>query len=422
MIYDVVVIGGGPAGLMASVAAAQQGADVLLVDKGNKLGRKLAISGGGRCNVTNHKPVSELIQYLPGNGKFLYSALAQFSNEDIIAFFEDLGIQVKEEDMGRMFPVSDTAKSVVSALLKKVERLDVTTRLNAPVEKVLYSEGAVAGIQLASGEEIDAGRVIVAVGGKSVPRTGSTGDGYAWARAAGHTITDLYPTEVPLTSAEAFIREKTLQGVSLRDVAVAVKKPNGKAVATHRWDMIFTHTGLSGPAVLRCSQYVVKLLKKQQTTEVTVTIDCFPDQSEEEIHQHLLKTAKATPNRAVKNVWKGSVPERYLLFLCDQAGLAPETTSHQLAQTKVRTLAHLLKAFPIQVNGTLSIERAFITGGGVSLKEIDPKAMASKKRTGLYFCGEILDIHGFTGGYNITAAFSTGHAAGTHAAETAAVT
>lgn len=416
MDYDVIVVGGGPAGLMASVAAAEQGAEVLLVDKGDKLGRKLAISGGGRCNITNHKPIDQLIQFLPGNGKFLYSALSHFDNEDIISFFENLGIQVKEEDLGRMFPVSDRAKTVVQALLKKIKTLKVTIKVNAPVDTLLYREDAVQGIRLQTGEKIRTANVVVAVGGKSVPNTGSTGDGYVWAEKAGHTITELYPTEVPLTSDELFIKEKALQGVSLRDVAVTVRNPKGKAITTHRWDMIFTHLGLSGPAVLRCSQYVVKALKKYKAEKIVVTIDSLPDQTGEEVYQQLFNRVKTEPSKAVKNVWKGIVPERYLLFLLALVELSPETTYHQLQKVKVRDFTQVLKSFAVKVNGTLSIEKAFITGGGVSLKEIDPKTLGSKKMSGLYLCGEILDIHGFTGGYNITAAFSTGHAAGLSAA------
>jgi predicted Rossmann fold flavoprotein len=417
MTYDVIVIGGGPAGLMASVAAAERGASVLLVDKGDKLGRKLAISGGGRCNVTNRMTFNELIKHLPGNGKFLYSAFSSFDNEDIIAFFEGLGIPLKEEDHGRMFPVSDSAKSVVSALLNKIKKLKVEAKVNAPVESVLYGDGTVRGIRLKSKEEIDAENVIVAAGGKSVPNTGSTGDGYAWARKAGHTITELYPTEVPLTSSEPFIKRKTLQGLSLSDVALTARNPKGKAIKTHRWDMIFTHIGLSGPAVLRLSQYVVKALKKYNADYIVVTVDSLPDMHEEQLFSHLQKLAKKEPKKAIKNVWKGIVPERYLLFLLGQIELDPETTYYQLPKEGIRKFTKTLKSFPIKINGTLSIEKAFITGGGVSLKEVNPKTMASKKVEGLYFCGEILDIHGYTGGYNITSAFVTGHAAGRDAAE-----
>lgn len=413
---DVIVIGGGPSGLMASVAASEHGASVLLIDKGDKLGRKLAISGGGRCNVTNKMPIPELIRHIPGNGRFLHSAFSIFNNEDIIRFFENLGIQLKEEDFGRMFPVTDNAKSVVNALLQKVKENGVKIRVNAPVETVLYGEHGAMGVLLKTGEKITAKNVIIAVGGKSVPNTGSTGDGYAWAKIAGHTITDLYPTEVPLTSNEPFITKKELQGLALRDAAVSVLDPKGKVIITHRWDMLFTHFGLSGPAVLRASQFVVKAFKKYKTDSIIVTIDTYPDLSEEAVFQKLMKLTKDEPKKAIKSTWKGMVPERYLLFLLERVDLSPETTYHELPKEKVRNLAHLLKAFPVRVNGTLSIERAFITGGGVSLKEIDPKTCASKKMPGLYFCGEILDIHGYTGGYNITAAFATGYTAGRSAA------
>lgn len=416
MSNDVIIVGGGPAGLMAAVAAAEGGASVLLVDKGEKLGKKLAISGGGRCNVTNRMPVDELIKHIPGNGKFLYSAFSEFNNEDIIAFFEGLGISLKEEDFGRMFPVTDSAKSVVEALLSKISSMNVTILVNTPVEGIIYKDGSVVGVKLSSGKKLDAPQVIIAAGGKSVPHTGSTGDAYPWARQAGHTITELYPTEVPLTSGEAFIKEKKLQGLSLRDVAVTVENPKGKAIKTHRWDMLFTHFGLSGPAVLRCSQYVVKALKKFNTRTINIVIDTHPDENEEALFQRLNNLSKNEPKKAVKNVWKGVVPERYLLFLLNEIDLSPEKVFHELSHEKIRQMVHALKHFTVKVDGTLPIEKAFITGGGVSLKEIDPKTMASKKIPGLYFCGEILDIHGYTGGYNITAAFVTGHAAGTEAA------
>ncbi|MFT8316971.1 MAG: NAD(P)/FAD-dependent oxidoreductase [Sporolactobacillus sp.] len=414
---DVLVIGGGPAGLMAAITAAEDGARVLLIDKGNKLGRKLAISGGGRCNVTNAMPIDQLIRHIPGHGKFLYSALSAFSNQDIITFFKDLGITLKEEDHGRMFPASNDAQSVVQALLKRARQLNVLIKVNTPVAAVLYNGGLTSGIKLASGEKISASQVIVAVGGKSVPKTGSTGDGYAWAKTAGHTITDLYPTEVPLTSVEPFIQERVLQGLALRDCAVTLVKPNGRPIQTHRWDLLFTHFGLSGPAILRLSQFVVKALKKYRTADVTLRIDTSPDRSEESLCNELLKLAASDPNKSIKNIWKGLVPERYLLFLLDRLLLSHELTFHNLRRESVRSLAKLLKGFEVRVNGTLPIEKAFITGGGVSLKEVDPKTMASKRMPGLYFCGEILDIHGYTGGYNITAAFTTGHAAGKAAAE-----
>ncbi|MGX1899793.1 NAD(P)/FAD-dependent oxidoreductase [Thermolongibacillus altinsuensis] len=419
MNYDVIVIGGGPSGLMAAIAAGEQGANVLLVDKGDKLGRKLAISGGGRCNVTNRLPVDEIVKHIPGNGRFLYSAFSIFNNEDIIRFFENLGIPLKEEDHGRMFPVTDSAQSVVDALIKQLKKLKVDIRLNTPVADVEYENGKTVGVTLKTGEFIGATCVVVAVGGKSVPQTGSTGDGYAWAEKAGHTVTELFPTEVPITSKEPFIQQRTLQGLSLRDVALSVLNPKGKTIVTHRMDMIFTHFGISGPAALRCSQFVVKALKKYGTGFVTMSIDALPDQNREELFQSIVNMLKAEPKKAIKNVLKGLLPERYLLFLLEKNGIDPQTPASTLAHEKLRAFVDDCKQFQFHVHGTLPLEKAFVTGGGVSVKEIHPKEMSSKLVDGLYFCGEILDIHGYTGGFNITAALVTGRLAGMNAAKRA---
>ncbi|WP_010631252.1 NAD(P)/FAD-dependent oxidoreductase [Sporolactobacillus vineae] len=412
--FDVIVIGAGPAGLMASIAAAENEAKVLVLDKGDRPGRKLAISGGGRCNVTNAMATEELIRHIPGNGRFLYSALSEFSNQDIISFFKKLGIPLKEEDHGRMFPVNNRAQSVVQALLQELNRLEITLKLNTPVDRVLY-EDRITGVRTQTGEIIHAPSVIIAVGGKSVPQTGSTGDGYRWAQDAGHTITDLYPTEVPLTSSDSLIVSKELQGLSLRDATVTLLSPKGKKIQSHRWDLIFTHFGLSGPAILRLSQFVVKALRKYNTATVTVLIDALPDRTLDEVSADLLKRTESAGKKELGSIWKGIVPERYLRCLMNRADVSPTLTVSQLSKEKVRSVAEGLKAFPVRINGTLPIEKAFITGGGVSLKEIHPKTMASRIMPGLYFCGEILDIHGYTGGYNITAAFTTGHAAGTAA-------
>ncbi|MBY6035121.1 NAD(P)/FAD-dependent oxidoreductase [Fictibacillus nanhaiensis] len=415
MNYDCVVIGGGPSGLMASVGAASNGARVLLIDKGEKLGRKLAISGGGRCNVTNRLPVEEIIKHIPGNGRFLYSAFSVFNNEDIISFFENLGIELKEEDHGRMFPVSNKAADVVTALLQKIKQLGVEIRTNTPVKTIHYHEDGHE-VVLQNGQMIKTKSIVIAVGGKSVPHTGSTGDGYAWAKKAGHTITELYPTEVPITSNERFINQKTLQGISLRNVALSVWNPKGKQIKAHQMDMIFTHFGVSGPAALRCSQYVVKALKQFNVPTIEMRIDSFPDKSEEALLSSIQKMIEGEPKKAIKNVLKGMLPEKFLLFLMEKAEVDGDISADQLQKLALRQLIHQMKNFSFHVNGTLSIEKAFVTGGGVSVKEIAPQTMASKKQEGLFFCGEILDLHGYTGGYNITVAFVTGNIAGTNAA------
>lgn len=416
MNYDIIIIGGGPSGLMSAIAAGETGAKVLLIDKGDKLGRKLAISGGGRCNVTNRRSIEDIIKHIPGNGRFLYSALSIFSNEDIIAFFERLGIQLKEEDHGRMFPVTDKAQSVVDAMLNQLQKYKVHIRTNCPIVDVDYENGHVVAVILKNGERITTKAVVIAVGGKSVPHTGSTGDGYAWAEKAGHTITELFPTEVPLTSNEPFIRSKTLQGLSLRDVSLSVLNPKGKPLVTHQMDMIFTHFGISGPAVLRCSQYVVKAMKKWNLSGVTMNLDVLPDQNEEMIFQDILRRIQEEPKKSIKNLLKGLLPERYLLFLLEQNEIDLSMQGTTLSHDKIRAFAKNCKQFQFTVNGTLPLDKAFVTGGGVSVKEIEPKTMASKLMAGLYFCGEILDIHGYTGGYNITSALVTGRLAGVNAA------
>ncbi|RKL66796.1 aminoacetone oxidase family FAD-binding enzyme [Salipaludibacillus neizhouensis] len=416
---DVIVIGGGPSGLMAAVAAAENGASVMLVDKGKKLGRKLAISGGGRCNVTNRAEAEELIRHIPGNGRFMYSPFSVFNNEDIITFFEGLGIKLKEEDRGRMFPVNDKAVEVVRVLLNRIQTLNVDIRKSTEVSELLFDQEAkkVTGIKLVDGETLEAKKIIVAVGGMSVPHTGSTGDGYPWAKAAGHTITDLYPTEVPITCSDAIIKNKTLQGLSLRNVELSVLDPEkGKIIKTHEGDMIFTHFGISGPIGLRCSQYVVKAKKKYKGSHVPLQLDLFPEESLEEVFQRLLGQLGEQSKKAIKNSISGFVPERLAPILLSQAAIDPSDVFVSIPHEKLRLLVSRMKGFYLTATGTLSIEKAFVTGGGVSVKEIHPKRMESKLMEGLFFCGEVLDLHGYTGGYNITVAFSTGYTAGQSAA------
>jgi len=416
---DVIVIGGGPAGLMAAISASAQGARVCLVEKGSKLGRKLIISGGGRCNVTNAKPLDELIKQMPGNGRFMHSAFAQFSNQDIISFFEELGVKLKEEDRGRMFPVTDKAVTVANALIHKMKSQGVDVHLNSPVERVLYEQGRCRGILLRNGDSLMAPCVIIAVGGASVPQTGSTGDGYTWAREAGHTVTDLYPTEVPLIASDPFITDRTLQGLSLREIEMTLYAPNGKKVSTQEGDMIFTHFGLSGPAALRMGHYVSVTQRKHGAVPLRLTIDLMPEKRVDDVARESWSLLEAQPKKAVKNVLKGYLPERLLPLLLGICGISEETTLSHMPKQNWMELAQTIKAFPLTITGTLSLEEAFITGGGVSVKEIDPRTMQSKLMHGLFFAGEVMDVHAHTGGYNITIAFASGHVAGLHAARQA---
>lgn len=415
--YHTIIIGAGPSGLMAAYSASSNGKNVLLLEKKKGLGRKLRISGGGRCNVTNRLPYEEIIKNIPGNGKFLYSPFSTFDNESIIQFFESRSVQLKEEDHGRMFPVSNRAQDVVDALVDSIKQNGVEIRQETTVSSIESENQQITGVTLQDGTFIPSKAVIIASGGCSVPHTGSTGDGYKFAENLGHSITELFPTEVPIKSSEPFIKNKTLQGLSLQNVGLSVLKKNGKPRITHQMDMLFTHFGISGPAALRCSQFVYKEQKSQKKTDIQMSIDAFPEIKTHYLEQQIVKKLKDEPNKAIKNALKGLVQERYLHFILQQSSIDLDVTYHHLSQQAIRTFVENLKSFTFTVIGTLPLDKAFVTGGGVNIKEIEPNTMASKICAGLYFSGEVLDIHGYTGGYNITSALVTGYVAGYNAAQ-----
>ncbi|MEC6748924.1 NAD(P)/FAD-dependent oxidoreductase [Marinilactibacillus sp. XAAS-LB27] len=415
--YDVLVVGGGTSGMMAAISAAEAGAKVAVVEKNKLLGRKLLVTGNGRCNVTNNRDKEEIITHIPGNGRFLYSAFYQYDNYDIMKFFRSNGIALKEEDHGRMFPTTDKSRTIVDALKRIMDEQEIEVFLNAPVETVLYEDGQATGVLLKDGRTLLSRSVILSTGGRAMPKTGSTGDGYQWAKKAGHTLKPLYPTEVPITSDEPFIEERVLQGLALRDADMSVLNKKGKPAISHRMDMIFTHFGISGPAVLRCSMFVHQVMKRDKTDHATIKIDALPDQSVGELKQDMAKLIKDAGDRSVKNSLKGLVPERYLLFGLERLNIEDNMPLKQLTPTQIDSIITFFKDFQFTVNGSLPIEKAFVTGGGVDTKEVNPKTLESKKMQNLYFTGEILDYNGYTGGYNITGAFITGRVAGMHAAK-----
>lgn len=415
--YDVLVVGGGTSGMMAAISAAEHGARVAVVEKNKFVGRKLLVTGNGRCNVTNNRDKEEIISHIPGNGRFLYSAFYQYDNYDIMHFFQSRGIKLKEEDHGRMFPTTDKSRTIVNALSQIMEDSEIEVFTGAPVDTVLYKNGSAYGVKLQDGRVLESASVILSTGGRAMPKTGSTGDGYKWAKKAGHTIKELYPTEVPITSEEPFILDRTLQGISLRDVDLKVLNKKGKTAVAHRMDMIFTHFGISGPAVLRCSMFVLQTMKRDKTDHAVMSLDSQPDETLGSLKQKLERLMNKEGEKSIKNTLKQFGPERYILFGLDQAGIDSERAFKTLNPKELETVIYFLKDFRFSVHGSLPIEKAFVTGGGVNTKEVNPKTLESKLMQNLYFTGEILDYNGYTGGYNITGAFITGRIAGMHAAQ-----
>jgi predicted Rossmann fold flavoprotein len=396
--------------LMAAGQAAEMGAETLLLEKMDRPGLKLRIAGKGRCNLTNVASVSEFIAHFGPNGRFLQQALHQFSNSDLVAFFEELGIHTVTERGGRVFPASGQAQEVVDALVGWVREHGVTLRTRAPVEQLVVEGGQVVGVKASSGF-YPADAVIVATGGASYPATGSTGDGYRLAQAVGHTIVPIRPALVPLETAGNIAPR--LQGLSLRNVAVRVWV-NGKKQVEGFGEMLFTHFGVSGPIILSLSKQVVDALRLGQ--RVILSIDLKPTLDEGKLDARLLRDLDAHGKRQFRTLLKGLLPRKLIPVCIDLTGIPADKVAGQLTSEERRRLRTWLKDFRLEVTGYRPFTEAIITAGGVDVREVDPRTMASRLVEGLYFAGEVLDVDADTGGYNLQAAFSTGWVAGRSAA------
>lgn len=408
----VVVAGGGAAGMMAAITAARAGADVLLLEPNEKVGRKLYITGKGRCNVTNDCSLETLLASVPRNGKFLYSAFARFGPADSMAFFESLGVPLKTERGGRVFPCSDKAADIVDALFFELRRQRVRS-LRDRVKELIVRGDSVIGVRTENdGEILGCKAVILATGGASYPRTGSTGDGYALARTVGHTIVPIRGSLVPLESDDPCC--KRLQGISLRNVGLKVKDSNGKTVFQEQGEMLFTHFGLSGPLILSASAHM-----DLRESVYCAHIDLKPALDEQKLDARLVRDFKNRANQDHATVLRGLVPKAMVPVITERSGIPGEVKVNSIRKEQRRMLLGILKDFTVSVSGARPIEEAVVTSGGVDVSEVDPKTMGSKKVSGLYFAGELLDVDGYTGGFNLQIAWSTGYAAGGAAAERA---
>ena len=401
MMVDGIIIGGGPAGMFAAVTAAQRGQKVLLLERNDRLGKKLLITGKGRCNVTNDCTAEEILQNVPRNGRFLYSAMNAFPPEKVKAFFEENGCALKTERGNRVFPVSDRSQSVLEALQKAMRREGVTVR-TARVKEILAADGAACGVRTEK-ETIESKWVILATGGLSYPTTGSTGDGYRMAEALGHTVTACEGSLVPLET-EGDDCQK-MQGLSLRNCGVKLLDAKGKVLYKDFGELLFTHFGVSGPTVLSASTHL-------KGEGCRLIIDLKPALDEGKLNDRILRDLDMYKNRAMENALTDLLPRSMIPVVLRRLNIDPAMQANSLNKQQRRALVELLKAFPVAITGKRPVAEAIITSGGVKVSEIDPKTMQSKKVPGLYFAGEIIDCDAYTGGFNLQIAWATAYAAG----------
>ena len=414
----VIVIGGGPAGMMAAITASQNGDNVILIEKMQSLGRKLLITGKGRCNITSSLPINEFIKNTPGNGKFLFSCYQSFTNEDIIKFLKEEGLEVKEERGNRIFPITDRSQDVLECFKRRLKKNNVEIHYNEEVKDILYKENEgkkiVIGVKT-NKERLIADKVILATGGKSYPLTGSTGDGYKLAEDLGHTIKDVKPSLVPLAIYEKDTC-KELQGLSLRNVAIKIiDVEKNKTIYEDFGEMLFTHFGVSGPIILTASAHLVRyknIEEKYKNRNIKLIIDFKPALSEQKLEARILRDFDELKNKQYKNSLDKLLPQKLIPVIIKESKIESTKKVNEITKEERRELVHLLKNFEIEVKSLRPIEEAIITSGGINIKEINPKTMESKIVKNLFFAGEIIDVDSYTGGFNLQIAYSTGYVAG----------
>ena len=410
----VVVIGGGPAGMVSAISAARNKNEVVLLEKNNSLGRKLLITGKGRCNITSSLDMNDFISNIPGNGRFLFSVFQSFTNNDIIDLLRKNGVEVKEERGNRIFPVSDKAEDVLNALIKEMKRNNVTIKTNSKVTKILVKESKVTGVELENGERLVADKVILATGGKSYPVTGSNGDGYILASALGHTIKPVRGSLVPLETERELVSK--LQGLSLRNVKITIKDiQNNKIIYNDFGEMLFTHFGVSGPTILSSSAHLLRyknvdeLLKNKK---IKLFIDLKPALTHEQLDLRIRRDFEQEKNKCFKNSLDKLLPQKMIPVIIKLSNIDSNKKVNEVTKEERIKIVELLKNFQITITDFRPVEEAIVTAGGINIKEINPKTMESKIVDGLYFAGEIIDVDAYTGGFNLQIAYSTGYQAG----------
>ena len=402
----VIVVGAGAAGLMAAGRAAGKGHEVHLYEKNNRIGKKILITGKGRCNVTNDSDVEGLLDNIPGNPYFMYSSFYQLDSFGLQEFFRNLGLELKVERGKRVFPVSDRSLDVVLALEKYIKKNKVKLHLESPVDSILIEDGKAAGIRLKNGKEEKADGVIVCTGGLSYPGTGSTGDGYRFAKAAGHHVTKLYPSLVPLKTAENWCHE--LMGLSLKNIEITVKNNKGKKVYTDFGEMLFTHFGVSGPVILSASRHIILTIEEGYK----LYIDLKPAMDEKKLDARLLRDFEKFANKDFVNALDELLPQKLIPVIIQLAEIDPRKKVNSITKEERKRLLGLIKGLPLTITGVTGYNEAVVTCGGIETDEIDPSTMESKLVKNLHFAGEVLDVDAYTGGFNLQIAFSTGYTAG----------